>query len=274
MTAFPRTPEGGGSLRRFLWEAALPEVLAQVVEAGIPGWEPSFQDVSEVGPLAELLKRYGLRMRSFYVGGEMHTAAADQTIARMLTIARAAVQAGAEVAVVNPNPIQWGAAENKTDAQLEAQAQALDTLGREFRALGLTLAYHTHDAEMRASAREFHHMLLATDPAHVSLCLDTHWIYRGAENSQVALRDITRLYGARIRSWCLSRRLKPAHRRRCRPSRRIGRAGSTPNGSSGRRKRLVAYPASQADPDARQRASVRFLNESGVTVSGRACSVQ
>jgi inosose dehydratase len=53
---------------------------------------------------------------------------------------------------------------------------------------------------MRASAREFHHMMLGTDPAQVGLCLDAHWIYRGAGNSQVALYDIVQLYGSRIAS--------------------------------------------------------------------------
>jgi len=64
--------------------------------------------------------------------------------------------------------------------------------------MGLTLSYHNHDIELRNAAREFHHMMLGTDPAHVTLCLDAHWIYRGAGNSQVALFDVLKLYGSRI----------------------------------------------------------------------------
>ena len=41
-------------------------------------------------------------------------------------------------------------------------------------------------------------MLLATSPAHVTLCLDPDWIYRGAGYSQLALFDIVTLYGRRI----------------------------------------------------------------------------
>jgi len=41
-------------------------------------------------------------------------------------------------------------------------------------------------------------MMLATDPDNVTLCLDAHWIYRGAGNSQVALFDVVKLYGPRI----------------------------------------------------------------------------
>jgi inosose dehydratase len=63
----------------------------------------------------------------------------------------------------------------------------------------VTLAYHNHDIELRNAAREFHHMITGTDPANVSLCLDAHWIYRGSGNSSVALFDVLKLYGNRVR---------------------------------------------------------------------------
>ena len=63
---------------------------------------------------------------------------------------------------------------------------------------GLTLAYHNHDAEMRKSAREFHHMMLGTDAKNVSLCLDSHWVFRGSGDSQVCLFDIVKLYADRV----------------------------------------------------------------------------
>jgi len=64
--------------------------------------------------------------------------------------------------------------------------------------VGLILAYHNHDIDLRNAAREFHHMMAGTDPAYVTLCLDAHWIYRGAGNSQVALFDVLKLYGSRV----------------------------------------------------------------------------
>jgi len=45
------------------------------------------------------------------------------------------------------------------------------------------------DAELRQGGREFHHMLTATNPDDVKLCLDAHWIYRGCGDSQVAVFD-------------------------------------------------------------------------------------
>ncbi|MBN2451692.1 MAG: sugar phosphate isomerase/epimerase, partial [Lentisphaeria bacterium] len=44
----------------------------------------------------------------------------------------------------------------------------------------------------------FHHMMVGTCPRHVALCLDAHWIFRGAGNSMVAVRDVVRLYGQRV----------------------------------------------------------------------------
>ena len=105
---------------------------------------------------------------------------------------------GAEIIVTNPSPIRWGGPENKTDAQLRTQARALDRLGAALRQRGLTLAYHNHDPELRQGARELHHMLVGTDPAHVTYCLDAHWVFRGAGDSQVALFDVVHLYADRI----------------------------------------------------------------------------
>ncbi len=113
---------------------------------------------------------------------------------------RAAHQFGVRILVLNPEPISWREELDKDDSALRLQAEAMQVLGEELRALGVALAYHTHHMEMRNAAREFHHTLLTTTPEAVGLCLDAHWIYRGAGNSNVALEDIVRLYGDRIRS--------------------------------------------------------------------------
>jgi inosose dehydratase len=78
------------------------------------------------------------------------------------------------------------------------QAGNLDRLGAELRKQGQVLSYHFHEPEFRCAAREFHHMMLGTDPRNVTLCLDAHWVFRGASDSQVALFDIVKLYGPRI----------------------------------------------------------------------------
>ena len=41
-------------------------------------------------------------------------------------------------------------------------------------------------------------MLASTDPRYVKFCLDSHWIFRGSGDSNVALYDVIKLYGDRI----------------------------------------------------------------------------
>jgi inosose dehydratase len=41
-------------------------------------------------------------------------------------------------------------------------------------------------------------MMLATEPDCLALCLDAHWVYRGAGHSRVALFDVVKLYGQRV----------------------------------------------------------------------------
>lgn len=178
---------------------SLDEGLGEVAASGLDGYEPGVGGAGEIDRLAPLLKKHGLEMRSLYVNSVLHEPdRAKASIAEVLTVAQKAKTVGTKIIVTNPSPLQWGGPTNKNDAQLKTQAAALDELGAKLRDLGLTLAYHNHDMELREAAREFHHMMLATDPKHVTLCLDAHWVYRGAGNSQVALFDIVKLYGKRV----------------------------------------------------------------------------
>ena len=173
--------------------------LADVAASGLDGFEPGVGNAAEIDRLAPLLKKHGLQMRSLYVNSVLHESdKAEASITDVLAVARKAKSVGTRIIVTNPSPLQWGGGENKSDAQLKTQAAALNELGAKLKGLGLILAYHNHDIELRHAAREFHHMMLGTDPANVTLCLDAHWVYRGSGNSQVALFDIIKLYGRRI----------------------------------------------------------------------------
>jgi inosose dehydratase len=175
------------------------EALAAIASAGCAGYEPIISDVGEFEGLGARLRAHGLDMRSIYVNSSLHEeSAAAATIGHVLAVARRAVGVGTRIIVTNPSPIRWGGPENKTDLQIRSQAVALDRLGRELRAIGVTLAYHNHDAELRLGAREFHHMLTATAAANVKFCLDAHWVFRGCGDSQVALFDAVEHYGDRI----------------------------------------------------------------------------
>lgn len=194
---YPWSTFYGRDGRRF--EDDLDAGLREIAAAGLNGFEPIANSPQDIERLAPLLEKHKLEMRSLYVNSTLHEPEqADKSIAHVLAVAEQAKKVGTRIIVTNPNPIRWGGAENKTDAQLETQAAALDRLGRKLAALGLTLAYHNHDAELRHAAREFHHMMVATDPKHVTLCLDSHWIFRGSGDSAVAVYDVVTLYGARV----------------------------------------------------------------------------
>ncbi|MHC4116358.1 MAG: sugar phosphate isomerase/epimerase family protein [Planctomycetota bacterium] len=179
--------------------AELDEALGEVAASGLDGYEPGANNPQELDRLAPLLRKHGVEMRSLYVNSVLHEREkAEQSIESALAIADKARALGTKIIVTNPSPISWGGPQNKNDAQLRTQAKSLEKLGRRLKAMGLTLAYHNHAIELREAAREFHHMMVGTDPAYVTLCLDAHWIYRGSGNSQVALFDVVKLYGSRV----------------------------------------------------------------------------
>lgn len=174
-------------------------LLGEISSTGIVGYEPIINTATEFSGLEHRLKSHGLQMRSIYVNSVLHDAAkVDESTANVINIAREAKKLGTKIVVTNPSPIRWGGPEDKSDAQLRLQAKSLDSLGAELRKLGVTLAYHNHDAELRQGGREFHHMLTATDSDNVKLCLDAHWIYRGCGNSEVAVFDAVNHYHDRI----------------------------------------------------------------------------
>ena len=181
------------------WMADPDASLTEYVQTGLTAHEPLFNNADEVKKLAPYLTKYQLTMPSLYVNSALHRSdEAQHSIDSVLAIADIAKPLGARIIVTNPNPIKWGSNDDKTDADLTEQAKNLDRLGAELRKRGITLAYHTHAPEHRQAAREFHHMLLSSDPKNVSLCLDAHWVYRGSGDSQVALFDVVKLYGKRI----------------------------------------------------------------------------
>ncbi|QDT13310.1 sugar phosphate isomerase/epimerase family protein [Planctomycetes bacterium K23_9] len=175
------------------------QLLQNIASTGIVGYEPIIDSPTELDGLGDRLTKHGLYMRSIYVNSVLHdTAKVDQSVAAAMAIAKRVRDLGTSIVVTNPSPIRWGGDEDKDDSQLRFQAKSLDELGSELRKLGLTLAYHNHDAELRNGAREFHHMLTATKQENVKFCLDSHWVFRGCGDSEVAVLDALDHYRDRI----------------------------------------------------------------------------
>jgi len=174
---------------------AFDDELAGLAAAGVNGLEPGLGSADQVDALAAQLAKQNLELRSIYTGSSLADPAnVDKELERIVALAKRAKEAGTKIIVTNPSPNRQG----KSDEQLKTQAAALNKLGHELAGLGMKLAYHNHDVELLFAAREFHHMMVGTDPEAVSLCLDAHWVYRGAGHSQVALFDVLKLYGSRV----------------------------------------------------------------------------
>lgn len=178
---------------------ALEQNIASLAETGLMAFEPNMADKAMAVHYVAALKKHNIAMPSIYVGSTLHEPEAiKNSIAQILAIADVAKAYGTKIVVTNPNPIKWGSDQLKSDAQLQLQAQAMEELGSQLRKRGMTLAYHTHHIELKAGAREFHHILLNTTPENVSFCFDVHWVFRGSDNSEVAVFDVLKLYGKRI----------------------------------------------------------------------------
>jgi inosose dehydratase len=177
-------------------DACVEEAMQQSAAAGLGAWEQSVTSATEAEKLGGWLKRFKLKLDSIYAGGDLHTAAWRTNADSIIQQGAWAKTLGAKIVTSNPNPLPQG--KDKTDEELRTQAAALNYVAKGLRDIGMTLAYHTHDPEMRQGSREFHHMMLATRESGMKFCLDSHWIFRGLGSSNVGLHDVVDLYGDRI----------------------------------------------------------------------------
>jgi inosose dehydratase len=181
------------------WGADLDESLGEFTKSGLTAIEPAFTHPDEVARLQPFLRKYQIEMPSAYVNSTLHDIEqADRSIEVVLAIADILQESDTRILVTNPNPIQWGSRLTKDDKQIKLQTTKLNALGAALTRKNMMLAYHTHDTELMAGAKEFHHVLQNTDPDLVHFCLDAHWVFRGCGNSEIAVFDVIKMYGDRI----------------------------------------------------------------------------
>lgn len=178
-------------------EEHLDEVLSALRDAGYDYAEHSMSaDAASNVRFGERLKSKGLKPVCLYTGAALHDAQkAESNVARLLTGARGAKEAGFTIINCNPDPIGRG----KTEAELATQTLWLGKLGAGLKELGLQLGVHNHTPEMADGAREFHANFRQTKPEEVGFCYDVHWVFRGGVSPSEALAA----YGPRIVSWHL-----------------------------------------------------------------------
>jgi inosose dehydratase len=177
------------------WDACIKEYT----QCGLMAIEPSFSTLNDVKALLPVLDKYKISIPSVYANSVLHKKEEGKnSIETIISIAEVIKNHGTKILVTNPTPIKWGGDEVKTDAELSIQLTNLEDLGAQLKKLGITLAYHTHDTEMMGGAKEFHHMLQNTSKENVSFCFDVHWVFRGSQDSALAVYDVMKMYGDRI----------------------------------------------------------------------------
>lgn len=178
------------------FNADLDAGLAEVRRSGVDGLEAMLGSPAAAEQIIPLLKKHGLAMRSCYAGGALHDAAkADAAVANIVeTAAKAKELIELAIVVVNPAPL---GGQGKSDDQLATQAKAMSQLGQRLAERKIALAYHFHAPEWQNDGREFYHVMEHTDPKLVKLCLDTHWVYRGAGNNVEKVYEVLERYADR-----------------------------------------------------------------------------
>ena len=172
---------------------------AEFLQTGLTAIEPSLSSAEQAVQMIAVLKKHNIRLPSIYVNSVLHKATeGSKSIETVLSIAKEVKKYNTKIIVTNPSPIQWGGTAVKSDSELLEQSANMERLGDELRKMDLMLAYHTHDTEMLAGAREFHHMLQNTSASNVNFCFDVHWMYRGSQNSTVAVFNTLKMYGSRV----------------------------------------------------------------------------
>jgi inosose dehydratase len=172
-------------------------VISALRDAGYDYLE-SFMDLDQPennGKLADQFKAKGLQPVSLYVGPELHSAKAKESVSKVLAAAQICQTAGFQVISCNAKPI----GREKTDEELKTQVAALIELGQGLNALGMKLGVHHHLPEMANNAREFHHNFHNSEPDVVGFCYDVHWVWKGG----IAPLDAMKEYGNRIVTWHL-----------------------------------------------------------------------
>jgi len=176
----------GVSAQTYVWSQVLGEkgkklgesldpVFGEIHAGSYDGVE-TMADFLGNADFGDLLAKYGLKLTGIYSGATCHDKEkGKQAVERLAKVGVQLKKFRCEVLVVNPDPI----GREKTDAELETQAQTLNEIGRALRESSVHLDIHCHAPEMRSNGREFCRNLDHTDPAFVRLNADVDWIKRG-----------------------------------------------------------------------------------------------
>jgi sugar phosphate isomerase/epimerase len=146
-----------------------------IVEAelfGLNGPESATLFGLPAGDLKRAFEENGIRVPISHVGGNLTNTAAIADVAKTLGLEAVCVALPSEFS--GPG----GMVPAKSRAQLDALAEKLNRVGREYRDRGLTFGYHNHHIEFVPvdGVVPFDYLMSHTDPALVKIELDIGWL--------------------------------------------------------------------------------------------------
>lgn len=174
-----------------------PEDVALVATLGFPGIEPYrgmiMPYVERPGELKALLDRHGLAMATCSNGGPGQSTDFIDPAARQRTIDDHVAFARDFLTLFGCKHFKMNMGERPpqgpTDADLHAIAGTLNELGRRTAGYGIRLAPHPHIWGPIERPEEVRRLLELTDPAYVSLTLDTAHILLGGGDPMEFLNE-------------------------------------------------------------------------------------
>jgi sugar phosphate isomerase/epimerase len=143
---------------------------------GLNGPENSTLFGLAAGDLKRLLDANGIRVPISHIAGALTNSQAIGPIARTLGVEALVVALPSEFSGQRDGRFTMIPAENRE--QLEALADKLNRVGREYRDQGLAFGYHNHHIEFTPvdGVIPFDYLMSNTDPALVKIELDIGWL--------------------------------------------------------------------------------------------------
>ncbi len=200
----------------------IPQVLAEMVEAGYEGTEYGRGLPTEPTKLQTLLHTYGLALASMFCWVSLEERSRQaREIEKAVEVARTlsamqvrelvlGIRGSAErVALAGQVPPDGSA--GLRPAQWETLVDGIARLALACQPLGVRLAVHPHAGSYVETRDEVEHLMRLTDPQKLGLCVDAgHLVYGGADPVEVV-----RTYGSRV--WYVHiKDVDPAVLARCR----------------------------------------------------------
>lgn len=176
-----------------------------IVEAelyGLNGPESSTLFGLSAADLKRALDASGIRVPYTHIGGALTNTGAIASIARTLGIDTVIVALPSDFTGQRDGRPGMVPAESR--AQLDALAEKLNRVGREYRSEGLAFGYHNHHVEFMAvdGIVPYDYLMSHTDPALVKIELDLGWLaYSGVDPVAYLERHAGRVISCHVKDY-------------------------------------------------------------------------